>query len=134
MVQDNYISYLGGLTAYVPITIAWGARFTLATNLFNYVVPETPVDLIAVIPYGGRAPDSKMPDVYYPNMQIWIRSVTPKKAINTGNAIIRDLHNNPNIIHGVVFAINSSPLVIGIDDKGRFNCTVNFKNNYVNNL
>jgi hypothetical protein len=131
MVQDDFCTYLIGLTTTHNVIATWGARLVKGKNLWIYDVPESPDELVALVPYQGRSPDIAIPKAYYPNMQIWIRSFTPKTAVSTGVYLIQDLHKNSDVTNGVVFAINSYPIILGNDDKGRYSCTVNFRINYI---
>lgn len=126
----DMVTYLTGLVAGNAVVSAWGAALVLNTNLFVHKVPDSPNDLIVLTPYGGPPPDTER-KVMNMNLQIRLRSKTPAKAYNTGVELIKALHVNGTITDGVTFAINSSPLPLGLDEKGRFTYTVNFRIKYI---
>lgn len=131
MVEDYYSTYLTGLAASHAIPTAWGARFVKGTNLFLYTAPDNILNSLTIVPYQGSKPDTIKPDVYYPNIQIWIKNKTPHIAVDTGIELIKAIHRENTIINGVIFSLDSSPRIIGLDDVGTYHVTVNFQNKFV---
>lgn len=122
----DIINYFMGLSLSSPICTSWGAVFKFNKNLFALTIPDSPNNMLCLLPFGGGEPEMGHRDLMNPSLQIWIRNGSPLIAYNTGVSLITTLHKEQTLINGVCFASNSAPISVGLDDKGRASYSCNF--------
>lgn len=112
---DKVASYLTTLTATNAICDSLGTTLKFGTNLFVGYDPDSRVDTISLIPYGGRSPN---PDKYRQESSFQINvkvkgSNKRRKAQTTVQAFINELHMREISTYGKVFSAHSSvgPLI-----------------------
>jgi hypothetical protein len=104
---------------------------TVATNVFVGFLPAKPDTLTALYTTGGPPPDARLG---YDNLafQVRTRGATPRSAYERAMAIYAVLHGLHNTTIGTIdlvdcLAIQSSPVNIGRDEAGRFECSQNYR-------
>jgi len=81
-----------------------------AVDLFGLKTPESPKNIVTVLPLGGRRPDSRRMAAY-PAFVISARNEYPGRAYNTIAKAISHFHKNANVfsVPGIVYGLNSQP-------------------------
>lgn len=123
---ENIITYLENLDNTNTIVQKFGTTFIFGTNLFSLIIPSSPDNIVTVMPYTGRAVDTRK-QVISPLIQLTIRHLSSKAGYDTADAFIYELHKNTTILHGTCLAQNSVPNILPLDDVGRSNFTINFQ-------
>lgn len=126
---DQVASYLVGLPATNAICSNLGTRLVFGTNLF-IAVEATSGDCVVVTPYGGAAPViDRFSEKFESTVQVRLKMTDKRKVLSVMQDIINDFHNNDNIVtKGIVWAIQSSPILLGIREGGESAITVS---NYI---
>ncbi len=134
VIVNEVAKYLDSLAATNTINDSLGTILSLGKNLF--VVFEQPniATCLTVLPYGGNPPNK---DGYRQggNFQIRLKARNIHSSLKGMQAIINTFHMNQNICastNGVVEAIQSSPIVLGVEEGGEYILTVsNYKVRYI---
>jgi len=115
-VASSLKTYLGALVASHTICDELGAALTFGTNLFIGIEPET-TNCVTIIPYGG-APPSFDGSRQEAALQVRVKADTVKKALDVSQSIINTLHNNSSICTGRFSAVQSIPIILGVQEAG----------------
>jgi len=120
MTLELLIEYFDGLSSDHEICTAFGSSFTKSTNLFGGIEPETAINCLTIIPYGG--PPVNIDGMRWsPNVQIRIKSSNNSVALKTMKSIINTLHQNTSIIkRGVIITKQTNPIVLGRREVGEY--------------
>jgi len=115
-VASSLKTYLGNLAATHTICDELGAALTFGTNLFIGIEPET-TNCVTIIPYGGSSPsfDGSRQEAA---LQVRVKADTAKKALGVSQSVINTLHNNTSVCAGRFSAIQSIPMIIGVQEAG----------------
>ena len=116
LVASSLKTYLGNLTATNTICDELGAALTFGTNLFIGIEPET-TNCITIIPYGGGSPthDGSRQES---NLQVRVKARTAMVSFKTSQSVINTLHNNTSICKGRFSAIQSTPIMLNVQEAG----------------
>jgi len=129
-IPNEFSKYFNNLTATHPICDALGTTLNEGSNLFIYTEPVEATMCVTIIPYGGAPPE---PDnyKYETGVQVRLKANSRKRAIETMQAIIHDLHGNGSVCastNGKVMANQSSPIIFEIQEGGERIITIaNFR-------
>jgi len=116
-IADEMKDYFANLTATNAICVDFGATFLFGTNLSIGAELNSSVCL-TVVPSGGRPPDNR--DKYHSSVMIHFKTQTRQKALSVMQSIINELHmNNKCVTPGKVFAVQSTPILMGVRDGGQ---------------
>lgn len=118
-ILNTIASYLENLSATHPVCSALGTTLAFGTNLFIGGTEATQADTITLIPYGGVMPD---PDGnrQNPSIQIDTRTSSRYKGLETQQALINTFHMNELNGGGLMRAVQSAPIALGIEFGGRY--------------
>ena len=116
---DHVASYLENLTATNEICIVLGTTLIQGTNLFVGVEPTVSAsNVISIFPTGG-APPTNDNIKQEPSFQVQIKSTKRATGLKTCQSIINVLSNNDSVIpKGKIYAVQSSPIPLGVREGG----------------
>lgn len=111
LVYDSLLTYFEDLAATNSICDSFGGCFTPSTNLFLGFEPDTDVDTVTLIPYGGSPPnlDNKRQNS---SVQIRLKTNSREKALKVQQAIINELHTYQFPEVGKMTANQSAPILL----------------------
>ena len=101
-------------------------RFTFGTNLFIGTEPET-TNCITIFPYPAGPPSTEG-DRHESGLQVKVKASSVYKSLRTSQWIINTLHNNSTICTGRFTAVQSTPILLGVQEGGEKVITVS---NYI---
>ena len=131
MIVNVVASYLDNMSATHSICDALDTTFTFGSNLFIGIEPNTTVDTMTIIPYGGPPPNV---DKYRQETALQLRFKTSSryKSLSVQQACIDNLDSNYLSGNGYMRANSSAPLIIGSIDNDRWIVSVsNFTVKYI---
>ena len=116
---DHVASYIENLSATNEICVALGTTLTQGTNLFVAVEPTVDAsNVISIFPTGGAPPTSDNIK-QEPSFLVQIKSTRRATGLKTCQSIINVLSNNDRVIpKGKIFALQSSPIPLGVREGG----------------
>lgn len=128
-ITDEFKKYFVALTATSPIVSSFGTTFVLGSNLYVGEENGKAVNMLTIYPTGGSPPNK---DRLRQNstVQIRIKSKSNSVGLRTMQDIINILHQNDNVCAsaaGKVYALQSTPLILGKIEGGKFSI---FTSNY----
>jgi hypothetical protein len=116
--------------ASILVTAALG---TAGTDLFGARAPETPHNLVALIPYGGRTGEQTHSGTErrYPRLQVMTRNQQADLALAKAEAVRDALRSMPQQeINGTVYEAIiplNEPMALAEDTLGRYPYVVNYE-------
>ena len=86
------------------------SALTEVVDLFGLKTPESPKNVVSVLPLGGRRPDSRRMAAY-PAFVISARNEYPERAYDTIGECIAHFHKNESVfsVPGIVHGLTSQP-------------------------
>ena len=108
---------------------------TVGTNIFKYVSPDEPDDLLVLVPYAGDEPDwvqdNAKVEAENPRVQVAGRGNRPEELTLLMERVYQTLMSiEGDIINGTYYQWCKpvdTPSIIGRDESGRHLATVNFR-------
>ena len=116
LVASSLKTYLGDLTATNTICDELGAALTFGTNLFIGIEPET-TNCITIIPYPG-GPPTHDGSRHESSLQMRVKANTSIKSFRVSQSLINTLHNNTSICAGRFSALQSTPVMLNVQEAG----------------
>lgn len=121
IIASSLKTYLLTLTATNTVCTELGTHFTFGTNLFIGIEPET-TNCVTIIPYPGGPPTSDG-SRQESAIQMRVKADSIRKSLRTSQSIINLLHNNDKM-SGKCTAVQSSPIILGVQEGGESVITV----------
>jgi len=116
-------TYLDNLAATNEIYTSLGASLAFGRNLFLFTEPPTATVCMTIIPYPGPPPEADK-QRFESNVQIRLKTRSPRKTMETLQSVINLWHENATICasfcSGKIFAIQSNPMLIDITESGEY--------------
>ena len=128
---DSFSTYFKNLSATNEICVALGTTLSEGTTLFTDYEPTTVASCIIVTSYGGGKPDK---DGYkrLTSVSIMIKGKSRQMIKKTAQSVINVLHENGNVLTGLVIADTSEPLPVEVYEGAEYiKYSTNFTVKYI---